>query len=300
METLPDCFYFKTLLDILAIQESNTSKVTCGNCDEKSDEASYCFQCGKFWCKDCLNGHNILRENKEHRVLAPKDFQDKDFEDVLKRPAFCSKELHEKGVFKFYCKVCEVPACQTCVTLEHSKHDVEHLEITARAVKNSIATKLETAKKSSQTFSSYIRELEENSLLIEDRSQIVKGQIQQTVKSLILTLQQQERELITRVENQTKEEQEKLMKDKAKFQDQLKKSEKTITQVNRFVEWSTGPELVRTKTFVDELFQELHAPQDLPSTIERKIPNTVFLKNQETLESLKKRNLVALMKLKQT
>ena len=74
----------KNLLDTLAIKECNTSKVTCGNCDEKHEEKTYCFHCGKFWCKDCLNAHNILKENKEHRVLALKDFQDKDFEDVLK------------------------------------------------------------------------------------------------------------------------------------------------------------------------------------------------------------------------
>ena len=281
METLPDCFYLKNLLDILAIKECNTSKVTCGNCDEKSDEASYCFHCGKFWCKECLNAHNVLKENKEHRVLALKDFQDKDYEDVLKRPAFCWKELHEKKVLKFYCKQCEVPACKNCVTLEHSKHDVEHLEITARAVKNTIATKLDTAKRSSNLVSNNIRELEEHSLLIEERSQIVKGQIQQTVKSLILTLQQKERELITEVENQTKEAQEKLKKDKAKLQDELKKIEDAISQVNHLVERSTGPELVRNKTFVNELFQELHEPQDMSSAFERKIPNTVFLRNQE-------------------
>ena len=149
IETLPSCFYVKNLLDALAIKECNTSKVTCGNCDEKSEEASYCFHCGKFWCKDCLNAHNILKENKEHRFLSLKGFQDEDFEDVLKRPAFCQKELHEKEVLKFYCKVCEVPVCQTCVIVEHNKHDVEHLEITARAVKNSISATLDAAMESS-------------------------------------------------------------------------------------------------------------------------------------------------------
>ena len=96
METLPSCFYVKNLLDTLAIKECNTSKVTCGNCDVKSEESSYCFHCGGFWCNVCLNGHNILRANKDHRVLSLKDFQDEYFEEVLKRPAFCQEDLHEK------------------------------------------------------------------------------------------------------------------------------------------------------------------------------------------------------------
>ena len=288
METLPDCFYLKNLLDILAIKECNTSKVTCGNCDKKSDEASYCFHCCKFWCKECLIGHNILREHKEHRVLSLKDFQDEDFEDVIKRPTFCPKELHERGVFKFYCKVCEVPACQTCVTLEHGKHDVEHLEIAARAVRDSIASKLEEAKKSSETISNCIRGLEEQSRLLESHSQIIKQQIQQTVKTLIQTLQQQERELITDVETQTKEAQEKLMKDKAGFQDQLRKIEENVSQVTRLLERSTGAELVRTRTTVEELFLELHEPQEMPSSFDSIIIKTVFLENQELCEILKK------------
>lgn len=60
---------------------------------------SYRFHCGEFWCSVYLSGHNIIRENKDNRVLSLKDFKDKDFEDVLERPAFCSRELHERHVF---------------------------------------------------------------------------------------------------------------------------------------------------------------------------------------------------------
>ena len=169
----------KNLLDILAIKECNSAKVTCENCETKHEMASYCFHCGKFWCNDCLNGHNILRENKEHRVLALTDFEDKDFEHVLKRPVFCQKELHDKEVLKFYCKECNVAVCQTCVIVEHNKHDVEHLEVAAREVKGSIACKLDVAKESSNTISNCIRKLEKKSLLLEHRTKISKEQIQE-------------------------------------------------------------------------------------------------------------------------
>ena len=287
METLPDCFYLKNLLDILAIKECNTSKVTCGNCDQKSDDASYCFNCAKFWCKDCINAHNILRENKEHRVLALKDFQEEDFQNVLKRPAFCPKEFHENGVFKFYCRVCDVPACQTCVTLEHNGHDVGHLEIATRAVKDNLATQLDTTKKSCQTISSYIRELEEQASITERRSQIVKNQVQQTVQTMISSLQQQERKLVTEIENQTKEALEKFAKDIAKFQDQLKQRERVITQVEGLLERSSGAELVRAKSSLNELFQELPpTPAVLSSSCEGRSLATVFLENQALLHSL--------------
>jgi len=283
METLPDCFYLKNLLDILAIKECNTSKVTCGNCDQKSEDTSYCFNCGKFWCKDCINAHNILRENKEHRVLALKDFQEEDFKDILKRPAFCRKELHEKGVLKFYCKECEVPACHTCVTLEHNRHQVEHLEKATRAVKDNIAIQIDTTKKSCQTMSIYIRELEEQTRITEHRSQIIKEQIQQTVETMISTLKQQERKLLAEVDNQTKEVLEKFENDKAKIQDQLKQREKIITRIERLLERCSGAEIVRAKSSLNELFRELPpTPNVLPSSCEA----TVFLENQALLHSL--------------
>ena len=280
METLPSCFYVKNLLDILAIKECNTSKVTCGNCDEKRDEASYCFHCGKFWCKECLNGHNILRENKEHRVISLKDFQDKDFEDVLKRPALCHKELHGKEVLKFHCKRCKVPACQTCVIVEHGGHDVEHLELAARAVKNSISCKLETVKESSQALANYVRELEEATTVFENRSQIIKRQIQETAKSLVATIQQQEQELTAKLENDTKTFVEDHMRSKATYRDQIKKNEELIKQAEHLLERSTGAELVRNKTVIDEIFQGFPKPQDIPSTTDGKT-EAVFVQNEE-------------------
>ena len=287
MEALPSCFYVKNLLDVLAIKECNTSKVTCGNCDEKRDEASYCFHCGKFWCKECLNAHNILKENKEHRVLSLKDFQDKDFEGVLKKPVFCQRELHDREVLKFYCTLCEVPVCQTCVIVEHSKHDVEHLEITARAVKNNIATKLDTAKESSKSVSSYIRQLEATSSLLKHRLTTGKERIQQTVESLISILRQKEHDLIAEVENRTKEAQDQIMKQKDESQELLNKREQSISQIECLAERSTGAELVRGKAFVDELFRGLQELQHVPSSSEQfKSPKTVFLKNHEISQFL--------------
>lgn len=225
METLPSCFYVKNLLDVLSIKECNTSKVTCGNCDEKREEASYCFHCGKFWCKDCLNGHNILRENKEHRVLALKEFQDEDFEDVLKRPAFCQKELHEKEVLKFYCKVCEVPVCQNCVIVEHNKHDVQYLEVCAREVKSSIASKLAAATGSTNSLKDAIQEFEQKSRILEHRLRSIKTQIQEAAESAIFTIQRREEELIAKVENEIKGIKEIDLEDRARLEENLKKNE---------------------------------------------------------------------------
>ena len=288
-DTLPNCFHMKNLLDILAIKECDTAKITCGNCEMKREEASYCFHCGKFWCNDCVNAHNILRENREHRVLALKDFKDKDFEDVLKRPVFCQKELHDKEILKFYCKECDIPVCQSCVIVDHNKHDVEHLEVAAREVKKSITSKLAAARETSEaiTYNYNTGEMpERKSPIIDDCSNNNKERIRQTVKSLISSLHQREEQLIAEVENERIIAQEELRKSAEAFHDFLRKREESISNIEALVERSTGADLVRrsTKENIDELFQGIQEQQDMPSTTERKVYSKVFVKNEAVLE----------------
>ena len=284
LETLPNSFHMKNLLDILAIKECNNAKVTCENCERKSEEAAYCFHCGKFWCNECMNAHNIFRENRDHRVLALKDFEDKDFEDVLKRPVFCQKELHDREVLKFYCKECDIPVCQTCVIVDHNKHDVEHLELTAREVKKSITFKLAAVRETSEAIScnDNTGEMERKSRIIDDCSNNNKERIRQTVRSLISSLHQKEEELIAEVENERKMAQEELRKSADAFQDFFRKRAESISNLEALVERSTGADLVRTSTkkTIDELFQGLQEQQDMPSMTERKVYSKVFVKNE--------------------
>ena len=281
LDTLPNCFHMKNLLDILAIKECDTAKVTCGNCEMKRKEASYCFHCGKFWCNDCVNAHNILRENREHRVLALKDFKDKDFEDVLKRPVFCQKELHDREVLKFYCKECDIAVCQTCVIVDHNKHDVEHLEVAAREVKKGITSKLAAARESLNAISlKYTGEKEEKSRLIKYSSKTNKERIQQKVKSLISILQQKEQELIAQQETQRKMAEEELNKSAVAFEDLFRKREEAISNIEAIVERSTGADLISTKATIDKLFKGLQEPQVTPSTREIKVHSKVFVGNE--------------------
>ena len=63
LKDLPTSFYLNGLIDVLAIKECKKTQVTCGNCDKKSSEASYCFQCCIFYCEQCLVGHNTGAPN---------------------------------------------------------------------------------------------------------------------------------------------------------------------------------------------------------------------------------------------
>ena len=135
---LPTNFRINSLIEVLAIKECSTANVKCGNCNKRSTQTLYCFQCCSFWCEECILAHNIIRTNKEHRTLALKDFQDQDIEAVLKRPAFCQKKRHEKEELKFFCKDCKVAICNTCAVTLHEGHGKMLLEEATDARKTQI------------------------------------------------------------------------------------------------------------------------------------------------------------------
>ena len=63
--------------------------------------SSFCFQCCLFYCAKCENAHNIMQSNKDHCVMVLKEFQDKDFGHVLKRPVFCPKSRLKNEELKY-------------------------------------------------------------------------------------------------------------------------------------------------------------------------------------------------------
>ena len=85
LAALPTNFHINSLLDVLAIRECNTTGVKCGNSDERIKQSHCCFQCYAFWCEECIGLHNRIKANKDHYALALEDFQDQDFENILKK-----------------------------------------------------------------------------------------------------------------------------------------------------------------------------------------------------------------------
>ena len=103
-----------------------------------------------------------MRDKKEHRVLALKQFQDRDYEDVLKRPVFCSKEGHQKEELKYFCKECETALCQTCVILDHGGHVLKLIEEESKNKALEIKSILQTQREELDAKLNVITQLDED------------------------------------------------------------------------------------------------------------------------------------------
>ena len=161
LAALPTNFRINSLLDVLAIKECSTTGVKCGNCDERTKQSHYCFQCYAFWCEECIGLHNRMKANKDHYALALEEFREQDFENILKRPSFCGIPGHGKKEMEFFCKICEVAICNACALLDHEGHAKMLLELAANERKLRLKSAIESQKKRAQAKKSQIEKLNE-------------------------------------------------------------------------------------------------------------------------------------------
>ena len=283
LKDLPTSFYLNGLIDVLAIRECKSTQVTCGNCDKKSSEASYCFQCCIFYCEQCLVGHNMMRDKKEHRALAVKEFQDKDYEDVLKRPVFCSKERHQKEELKYYCKECETALCQTCVTLNHGGHDLRLIEEEAENKTLEIKSILQSQREGLDAKLSVIAQLDEDCAKVIQQSEIAKRDVQRFADGLIKTIQAKMKNIITAVENQTKKSLESLKVKRSAIQQQINATESSLKEADKLLKRSTTAEVVQLKKSLQTIFHGFNETEPIvhdPSSLK----TFGFVKNQKMLD----------------
>ena len=205
LKDLPTNSRIHSLLEVLAIRGCSSTGVKCGNCDIRKVESFYCFQCCSFWCDECIAVHNLLRVNKEHRVLTLKDFEDQDIEDVLKRSAFCSRQGHEKKELEFFCKKCEETVCSSCVVTAHDGHVKVLLEEAANEKKLQVMSVIESRKAKVQKMRNKISKIDEDCDNIRAKVAKVKRSAQQFAESMIAVIEAKKQQIFTEADHEAQQ-----------------------------------------------------------------------------------------------
>ena len=249
---LPANFRMKTLLDVMTIQKCSVAGVKCGNCEKTSAQSFYCFKCCAFWCDDCIAAHNIIRANKDHKVLAIKDFQDQDIENVLRRPVFCQKEHHENKKLKFFCKDCEVAICNTCVVTLHEGHVKVPLQDAANERKLRLESLLESQKVKALQKRSMITRLQSECNEIQEQVACVKKSAQNLVDNLMRVIEAKKQEIFKEVEDKAQQSIERVVEQISDVEKELWWIETSIKETERFLMRSTNAEIVHFNTVFQE------------------------------------------------
>ena len=262
LAALPTNFRINSLLDLLAIKECSTTVVKCGNCDKRSKENHYCFQCCEFWCGECITFHNRMKANKDHYALALEDFQDHDFENILKRPTFCAIPGHEKKEIEFFCNICEVAICNACALTNHDGHEKILLEQAANERKLRVKSAIESQRKSAQTKRSKITKLDESLSEVQEQAALVKRNVQEFADSIIAAIEAKKLEIFDDVERRTKASLQEIGKQKEEFEEQARRHESEIENTETLLNRSTSAELMQPNELMNKILKEENYQDD--------------------------------------
>ena len=224
-----------------------------------------------------------MRDKTGHRALAVREFQDKDFEDVLKRPVFCSRQGHQKEELKYYCKECETVLCQTCVILDHGGHALKLIEEEAETKRLEIKSVIEGQRQNLEAKMNMVSQLDKDCIKVIQQSEVLKRDVQRFADNLIKTIQAKMQNIITTVEGQTKKSIESLTAKRNEIQQQINVIESSLEEADKLFQRSTNAEVVQLKKTLQTIFERVDQTEVVahdPGTQE----TLVFIKNQKLLD----------------
>ena len=236
-----------------------------------------------------------MRDKTGHRALAVREFQDKDFEDVLKRPVFCSRQGHQKEELKYYCKECETALCQTCVILDHGGHVLKLIEEEAETKRLEIKSVIESQRQNLEAKINIVSQLDEDCAKVFQQSEVLKRDVQRFADNLIKTIQAKLQNIITTVEGRTKESIESLKAKRNEIQKQINVIESSLKEADKLFQRSTKAEVVQLKKTLQTIFDGV----DQGEVIAHDTGNQealVFIKNQKMLDVVKEEEIGSLEK----
>jgi len=235
-----------------------------------------------------------MKANKDHRVLALKDFQDEDFENVLKRPAFCKEPGHETKQLEFFCKICEDSICNACALTDHEGHAKMLLEKAANERKLQVKSAIESQKDKVQMKKNEITKIDENCAKIQEHAATVKRRVEQFVETVFQVIDAKKQKIINEVENQAKESLQRLETNKSEIEDEVKMSEATLNKAETFLKRSASAEIMQPNKLLNKIFQEEVGEENSADRDEGNFLEFDFVKNQTLLENVNAENIGSL------
>ena len=225
----------------------------------------------------------MMRSHKDHHVLAVKDFQDKDYEDVLKWPAFCPRQGHQKEELKFFCKTCETAVCQACVTLKHVGHNLNLIKEEAEDQKIKMIAMIARQRDNLQAKMEVVAQLDEDCAELIQQEEKVKRDVEKFAECLIERIQAKKQNIIAKVENETKTSIDGFTKKKTEIQQEIKTIESSVEKADKCLTRSTNAEVVQLKKSLDSIFDEIVQTDPAVRDTEE-LPALVFVEDQKVLD----------------
>ena len=222
---------------------------------------SYCFDCEKLLCHECVNAHEAFQAAaaafEGHKVTPVKQFQAGDYETLLKRQSFCSQQYHQREVTRFFCLECQTCVCKLCIVSHHKNHSIDPLEKAADDEKANIMSGIESMKEKRKVYTDLLREVEEATCKLEDKIAVAIEEVSQTAKQMMAKIQECKQETIAALQNKLASKTEKLIYINKQVQSSIKQIDQAVEFANNLVQTTSSSDIMQSKKKIVQRFQYL-------------------------------------------
>ena len=224
-----------------------------------------------------------MRENKDHKTLALKDFQDQDIKAVLERPAFCQKKHHENKELELFCKDCNVAVCSTCAMTLHEGHGKMPLQEATDERKTQISSMIKSLKDKVLEKQKEVEQFNQKSIAFQSKVAEVKSQVQSCVDQIIAIIEAKKQDVFEKIDDQTKKSLGSLSEKKSEVEKQVKLIESAIEQTETLLKRSFSTEILGFSETFDTILQEQSTQENRDTEC---IPRFSFTKSEKLINLL--------------
>jgi len=218
-------------------------------------------------------------------VLAIKEFQDQDIEDVLKRPAFCGKPGHGKKELEFFCRNCEEPICNSCAATIHDGHVKILLEEAANERKAEAKSVIESQKETARQIRNKIFQIDQKSTRIQEEIANVKRSAQQFADNMMAVIEAKKEEIFNAAVNQGRQSLERLGMQESEFEQQAQNTETGVKKAEALLQRSTSAEIAQLDKSLKKIFpEEVKHEGELVDCDLEGLRRFIFVENETLLE----------------
>ena len=242
-------------------QLTEEQKEKCDMCEQMKMMSARCLDCASNMCESCVEHHRKMKISSQHDLLEWIKYM-----NMNKAPAeppppppskqFCKSHKNEK--LQFYCKICLQPLCTNCKLTKHEGHKTKDLWEEIQDQRATLPLKLSQIrgsflpllKQQLKDVDDYEKELAysikgtlEN---IEQRSQMLKAEVDRTSNKMLTTLKQKEKKETNRMYDRKKT-----------LTTYLREATTALTTGERIVQSGDDFEVMEMYQKLIEMFQEI-------------------------------------------
>ena len=213
-------------------------------------------------CYGCLNAHEIMRDAFEgHRVMPVRDFQDQDYEALLKRQPFCTKKYHEREITRFYCLQCQCCVCHLCIVTDHQSHKVQLLDEAADNEKENIMADAAESRTREKDLKETLQQFQNTANSLQENARIAKRGVSQVAEKMIAEIRERERKAIESIETTCVTRLQKINSTRQAIESLMKQNNKVADFAENLIQKSSSWDVMQNKPNLKQRFEELRGIQ---------------------------------------